>query len=163
MKKIQLTNSEDMCYVDNDTYAKYGHLKWRVCRGYVIRNKPIVKGEKMGYYFLHRVIMGIDDPSIIIDHINQNPLDNRRANLRLCDRSENGRNRGKQKNSSHKYKGIHKFSPYSRRKPYHARVQIRGKVYYGPWRGTDKEAAIDYNIMAKKYHGKFACLNVIED
>lgn len=42
----------------------------------------------------HRFIMGIEDNKLQIDHINHNPLDNRKINLRVCTASENAKNIG---------------------------------------------------------------------
>lgn len=55
--------------------------------------------EKDGYpeytgkhILLHRFIMRQTDPDMLVDHHNQITLDNRKANLRLVSRSQNGRN-----------------------------------------------------------------------
>ena len=44
---------------------------------------------------LHRMLLGVTDKSKVVDHINGNGLDNRRANLRIVDVSENVANRQK--------------------------------------------------------------------
>ena len=50
--------------------------------------------------FMHREIMGLKaGDGLEIDHINRNPLDNRRANLRLATRKENCANRGQRRRS----------------------------------------------------------------
>lgn len=38
---------------------------------------------------MHRIIMGMPDSSLYVDHINGDKLDNRKCNLRLCSNSEN--------------------------------------------------------------------------
>jgi len=43
---------------------------------------------------LHRVILGITDPTILVDHRDGNPLNNVRSNLRLATRAQNGSNLG---------------------------------------------------------------------
>lgn len=44
---------------------------------------------------LHRLLLNVKDKSKIVDHINGNGLDNRRANLRIVSLSENVANRQK--------------------------------------------------------------------
>ena len=45
-----------------------------------------------GMYRLHRFIMSLEDKSLVIDHINRKPLDNRKCNLRVCTVSDNNKN-----------------------------------------------------------------------
>lgn len=55
---------------------------------------------------LHRWIMGFPDGKMI-DHINHDPLDNRRCNLRVCSNQENQFNTMKKKNNTTGYKGVY--------------------------------------------------------
>jgi hypothetical protein len=73
--------------VDEDIYKQYGHLKWHLSStGYAVRrsNNKTVR--------LHRLVVNAPVEKIV-DHINHDPLDNRRANLRICTQSENMRNK----------------------------------------------------------------------
>ena len=91
-----------------------------------------------------------------IDHINGDGLDNRRANLRICTRAENCRNRRKQqKPTASIYKGV------QRRKPAGWCAVIRAcglQRHLGNFR-DEVEAAKAYDAAARKFHGAFACVN----
>lgn len=61
---------------------------------------------------LHRLIMGVNDPKIVVDHINGNGLDNRRCNLRKTSTQNNLINRKTIEPTkyikSSKYRGVSK-------------------------------------------------------
>lgn len=54
-----------------------------------VTNKAAGKRRRIG---VHRLLMG-DPEGLVIDHINHNSLDNRKANLRAITNAENGQNR----------------------------------------------------------------------
>ncbi|MHA2022748.1 MAG: HNH endonuclease [Candidatus Thorarchaeota archaeon] len=61
-------------------------LKWHMNdTGYVARNQK----NRSKMELLHRFIMKASDQDPDIDHINRNPLDNRKSNLRFCSKSRN--------------------------------------------------------------------------
>lgn len=117
-----------------------------------------------GTNLLHRLIMRAR-PGQIIDHINGNPLDNRKKNLRFCTHSENMRNRGPEKISinkkkhRHGFKGIIKNNKKNLKNPWIALIQVNGKQTYSKYFKTPEEAARAYDELAKIHHGKFARLN----
>lgn len=55
---------------------------------------------------MHRLIMGVIDPTIEIDHIKGNGLDNRKEMLRKCSHIQNCWNYKKKKNGTSKYLGV---------------------------------------------------------
>lgn len=110
--------------------------------------------------FLHRLLMNF--PLTGIDHINGNGLDNRRENLRICNQSQNGCNRNKQKNNKSGYKGVYFKRDKRRIKRWLAKLNKDKKTIMGGYFLTAKEAAIAYNELAVQYHGQFANLNIIE-
>jgi hypothetical protein len=107
---------------------------------------------------MHRDVMGAPD-GLLVDHINQNGLDNRRSNLRIATGAQNQRNahgRGihRGKASSSAFRGV------SRSKgKWGAHVSVNGRnIRLGTF-VTEEAAARAYDKAARQYHGEFAGLN----
>lgn len=105
--------------------------------------------------YLYRHILKADE-GIVVDHINGNPLDNRKSNLRLCSQAENCYNSAKRSGAKSKYKGV---SIRDEAKPFRARLHKDGKEYHLGSFETEIEAAIAYDVKAKEMFGEFARLN----
>jgi hypothetical protein len=94
-----------------------------------------------------------DTKLYVCDHIDGNPLNNTRDNLRLITRSQNAMNSYKKgHNASSTYKGVTK-----RRNKWTAHLQ--GK-YLGTFQ-SETDAANAYNLAAHAAFGDIAILNVI--
>jgi len=107
---------------------------------------------------LARFIMGAK-PNQIIDHINGNPLDNRRCNLRFVTTQQNAYNQKKQKRiTSSRYKGVYRQSQ-SRKKSWMAYITQDGKKRNLGTYSTEEDAARAYDKAAKKLFGEYAHLN----
>ena len=103
---------------------------------------------------LHRVILGLTDTSIDIDHEDGDGLNNRRSNLRVCTHAQNMANRSKNALSSSKYKGV-----CNRDGRWTAQIQVAGiKQYLGSF-DSEEDAARAYNYAALRLSGKFARIN----
>ena len=111
--------------------------------------------------YMHRVLMNAP-AGVEVDHINRDPLDNRRANLRLCTRNQNAWNaRARQKGLRPEAIGLRgvMLDPQNGRPLWRARVKANGERYYGKRRATALQAAFDYDEIATRVHGEFASLN----
>lgn len=93
MKIIQLTQGK-VAIVDDEDFNAVSCLKWTFKRnkgyhekGYAacFHNTP---GGKTVCILMHRFILN-PPKKLMIDHINGDGLDNRRANLRVCTQQEN--------------------------------------------------------------------------
>ena len=102
---------------------------------------------------LHHLIAGTPLKGHCIDHINGDPLDNRRANLRPCTKAQNNRNRHKIRGEV-SYKGVRKVG-----ERYRAEISHQNKRKSLGYHDTPEEAALAYNEAARLYHGEFAYLN----
>jgi hypothetical protein len=157
MKKIPLTKGK-FALVDDTDYEFLSQWKWewrstrhRGHSGYAIR-RPTVDGKRI-ILRMHRVLLGVTDPQVEVDHVNGNGLDNRRSNIRACTRSQNQANQRKRG----RFKGV--YPSHNRKNKYLALVGVEGKsVYLGVF-PTAIAAAKAYDKAAREYHGEFACLN----
>lgn len=104
---------------------------------------------------LHRFLM--DAPAgVQVDHINGDPLDNRRANLRLCTGPENQRNRRANRGGTSRFKCV---AATARGKPWRAVIQVNGVSTILGCFHDEIAAARAYDAAARRLHGSFARLN----
>lgn len=105
---------------------------------------------------LHRFILSAPR-DLEVDHVNGDPLDNRRCNLRLATAQENARNQGKTHGRS-RYKGV-SFRMDLRSRPWVAKLKVSGRTVHLGYFATEEEAARAYDAAAKRFFGEFARLN----
>lgn len=165
MKYIQLTQGKK-AIVDDGDFEWLNQWKW----AYKL-SKILKKGNEYGIAVrgiydpnrkqnkiirMHRIILGINDPKIFIDHRNGNPLDNRRKNLRIANINQN--NWHKQTKSASGFKNVY---PVPNSLKWYTKIMINKKnIYLGSYISKE-EAARVYNKAARKYHKEFASLNII--
>lgn len=126
----------------------YAHMsKWR--KPYAARTKS---GKPKKLIYMHRQIM--DAPKgKVVDHINGDSLDNRRENLRICDYEDNAHNRDFPSGKVD-YRGVRQ-----RDGRFEAAIQKGGKkIYIGSYH-TPEEAAIAYDVKARRMFGDHARVN----
>jgi hypothetical protein len=119
------------------------------------QNNVIACGDS----YLNRFLDYARNDKLVVDHINRDSLDNRRANLRLATRSQNNMNRSGRKGASSKYKGV---SWYKSRKRWRAMIKVEGKRKSLGYFESEAEAAKVYDEAARKYQGEFAYQNFSE-
>lgn len=149
--KITLPTGEVALVDITDAYL-VGQYRWH--RGgtgnrYVAASTP--KGEPPLY--LHRLIKA-PGPAELVDHIDGNPLNNRRSNLRIVTPSQNAANLTETKNQTG-FRGVAMYGP----RRFRAMLEHHGAVFRGPSRRTAKQAAQDFDMMARGIFGEFASFN----
>jgi hypothetical protein len=104
---------------------------------------------------MHRLILGIADPKLDVDHRDGDGLNNCRSNLRVATRQQNGSNQRKRANSN-TYKGVCFDKSRNR---WLAGIKVNYKrINLGRFE-SEIEAAQMYDVAAKELHGEFARLN----
>lgn len=157
MKRIRAwINSKKYHYliVDEIDYARLSKYRWRIKfrRGNMVIYHSSASKR---YYIGHEIIRNVPS-GMVIDHINQNRLDNRRSNIRVCTVTENNRNKGVRKDNKSGYKGVRSINGV-----YRAIIEASGKRYrLGVFRNK-KDAARAYNKKAIELYGEYAWLNPV--
>ncbi len=130
--------------VDEEDFEKYVKNKsfQTNIKGYVNTNN---KG-------LHRLIMQMEDSSKHIDHIDGNPLNNQKSNLRVCTPQENAYNKNVYKNNKSGYTGVHFYKPL---KKYMAYIKSDNKRKHLGYYETLEEAYTMYVRASQELHGDF--------
>jgi hypothetical protein len=152
---IPLTNNM-WALVDADWWHYLSQWNWCAQlsnngRWYAVRNGGIC---------MHRIVLGVTDPNIEVDHIDrENTLDNRRENLRPATHPQNKWNTGLIKTNSSGLIGVSWQTFRSGNGKWKVQIRHNGqRIHLGLF--ADKiDAALAYDAAALKYHGEFAVLN----
>jgi len=134
----------------------------QVLSSFTLSNIEVPKGQILNFYealnsnhYLRVTGHERRVTNFVIDHINRNGLDNRRANLRPATVAQNAWNSRRRKNRSG-YKGVW----FARDKgKFHAAIWHNNKREYLGYFDSPISAAKAYDLAAKKYHKEFAVLN----
>ena len=140
--------------VDPEDYERLSKYKWRVCfsRYTYYAQRAVRVGKKWTSVMMHREIIKVGD-DMVVDHINHNGLDNRKANLRAATIAQNAWNRRRSKS---RFMGM-RWDKQMRR--WQVVVSHQGKREHIGYFDDKIKAARAYDRAARKYHGEFAVLN----
>lgn len=142
--------------IDAEDAEKVLLHKWAYGKG-GIRKKGFLLyvGEINTGMRLHRYLLNAPR-TMHVDHIDGDPLNNRRSNLRIATNTENCRNSRKRKEGTSVYKGV---AWHPQCKKWRAYISPnRRQLHLGLFQ-TPELAAYAYDKAALKHFGNFACLN----
>lgn len=157
MKEIKIVKSEEMVLVDDEDYERALLHDWRISSGkfsFTVSTYILV-GEVRTYPSMASFIMKTS--GILYDHIDRNPLNNQKYNLRVCTHAQNSYNTEKSiGNHTSQYKGV-SWKTQSRR--WCAQITYnKKKMHLGLFK-DEREAARCYNKAAKELFKEFAFIN----
>lgn len=147
---IELTRGQFAVIDDED---------WPTVQGY----KWTANGSHGSFYamarfkvdvLMHRLLLGEDNPKILVDHADNDSLNNRRDNLRRCTHAENMRN---SKVRSHSKSGVKNvsFTKVNGSMQWVATVRLDGKRHRRAFK-TIEEAEAHAIALRATLHGAFA-------
>ncbi|GAB2022123.1 hypothetical protein RyT2_11970 [Pseudolactococcus yaeyamensis] len=137
---------------DVEDYERVSSYTW-----YVTPKAYVMTSIKTPYCtILHRFITRANNGQYV-DHINGNPEDNRKCNLRICTNAQNAYNQKVRSNNTIGFKGVSKTHSGRYRSYINKNYrQINLGIY-----NTPEEAAHAYDEVATLLHGKFARTNAM--
>jgi hypothetical protein len=154
MKIIKATKGYEVI-VDDSDYDWLSKFRWFSNvdpKGYV----SIRANNKGALLYMARMILGVSDKNLCVDHINRNSLDNRRCNLRICTRKQNTQNVKLNRTNTSGYRGV---NFYKQNRKWVAKISIDGRRKSIGYYSTPEDAARAYDNICLKERGEFAVLN----
>lgn len=146
--------------VDEIDFLRIQKCGYKIClhnspSGMYVKVRNVFPDNPRKKFFLHRLIMNVIDEDIYVDHIDGNPLNNQKSNLRKCTPSQNSMNRGKTVKNIVGFKGVSRGKDGK----YTVHISVNNIKMHGGTFGTIEQAAAKYNELAHQYHGEFAYQN----
>lgn len=154
MRSIQSTQGYSLLCDDEDyerlnTYSWYAHN----CTS----QKRPARREGTGkrrVIFAHHEVFGRPPKGMVVDHINGDPWDNRRCNLRFATFGQNVRNQRRERKDWGGGKGVYLVNG-----KLFVKIMARGELHQFCGFETVREADLAYDALALHLHGEFASLN----
>ena len=156
MKVMMIQNKTVL--IDDEDSDRVSAFTWHIQSGktYVQTNIPHPKfpgTRRKTKLRLHRFLLGVIDPKVLVDHKNGDPLDNRKENLRLATPTQNRQNRKKCTRNKSGYKGVYQRSngKWVAQICFNKKVLVIGTTFDDPY-----VAHLAYQKNAIEFHGEFA-------
>lgn len=141
MKELSVSGGY-VTQVDDDIYERF-------------RNTPLFSAVRPHtvYVFckqglLHRLIMGLKDPKVEVDHKDHNGLNNQRSNFRRANRTQNAQNGKDSGRNKTGFRGVHYDG---KRRKFRASICINKKAKHLGYYSTPEEASQVYKEAVTRY------------
>ena len=137
--------------IDKDDLEKCSQLTWHYAKNkdskYI---QTRIKGKMVK---LHRYIMNINNSNLVVDHINRNPLDNRKSNLRICSYKENSFNKSIRSDNT---SGISGVSFHKTNKKWRAKIKYNNLTIHLGYFEDINEALINRRVAEEILFGEYS-------
>ena len=142
---ISRDEEEYLIQFDATDLVRWESDSWLVSSRY-LRSHNKVKGIRV----FHREVAGATG-SGVVDHIDGNPMNNRRANLRVTTQAVNAQNRTPVSSNSSGRLGVY-LCKDNRAKPWYAKLVVDGATKLSEYHTTFEEAVESRKAAEEKYH-----------
>lgn len=158
MKTIPVRQTDKLALVDDEDYDRIIQFNWRA----VSHSRTVLRNYQIGFktrsVSMASEVMG--QRKQLYDHIDRDPFNNQKSNLRPATVQQNCFNRSKEANTTSKFKGV---SWKKRIHKWQAQIKLNQKNMYLGVFSEPEEAARAYDKKAKELFGEFAVLNFPQD
>ena len=139
------------CLIDTEDINKVKYHKWRISHGHVLTGcKTKGKQQDIGH-----VILENKNYDLVVDHINGNPYDNRKCNLRLCEQKKNTLNKHFMSLNTSGVIGVTRDKRKGRKNQWIAEIRYENKkTFIGAYLTIEEAAFARYcaeTILFKEY------------
>lgn len=136
--------------------GRWGRIKAGTVAGHKKANGYVVINIDKKLLYAHRLVFEMEGgipEGMEVDHINGDPSDNRRVNLRLCDSSENKFNTKRPKSNTTGVKNVHLDKGTGK---YRVRIRCKGLHKHIGLYDTLEEASKAAQENREELHGVFS-------
>lgn len=137
--------------IDKEDLEKCSKLTWHYAKN---KDSKYIQSRIKGKMVkLHRYIMDINDSNLVVDHINRNPLDNRKSNLRICSYKENSFNKSIRADNT---SGITGVSFHKINKKWRAKIKYNNITIHLGYFEDMNEALVNRRIAEEMLFGEYS-------
>jgi hypothetical protein len=138
---------------DLEDYDKIKNHCWhKNKRGYIVTSLNTELDDVRQTIRIHRVIMGVEDPEIEVDHIDRDKSNNRKYNLRLVDHRQNNVNKNPNYNNSSGCQGVYYNLKLNK---WHSQIYYQNKkIHLGYFDNLDDAiiTRLEYEIKIENFN-----------
>lgn len=154
---VGYTSKEEEFYFDLEDYDLIKDYYWGIDANGYVRTR-ILNGKDKPCIYMHRLVFGLLDSKLDVDHIHHKKNDNRKSELRICTHQENCMNTKIQKNNVTGVTGV-SYRKDNCKKKYRVTISANGEdIKIGSYENF--EDAVEARIKAEnEYYGEYSYRN----
>lgn len=151
MRRITLFDGHTEAVVDDEDFERLNRYRWHLVKGYPARH------DGDGKVYMHAEVLTPPE-GMCIDHIDRDPLNNQRSNLRACSYAANMANSGKRRGAtSSRFKGVYWSRAAGK---WAANIKVNRRIRYLGVFTSEEDAARAYDVAAREAFGEHAHANL---